>query len=164
MGLSIVRLRDDEKLRAIRERTLYRLLTRAYRAQNTKMVERLRAMGYPDLATSYPGLLANLDTGGTIASALAAKAGITRQAAGQRLREIEAHGYVERQPDPHDRRAVLVQRTRKGKALLRDAIKVVTELEAEYAHYIGRASLDQLRDLLSELLQHIDPIGRLSRD
>src|SRR5947208_3387809 len=53
---------------------------------------------------------------------LAAKAGVTRQAASQLIREIEARGYVDLRPDPGDGRAVIVGRTVRGQRLLRDAL------------------------------------------
>lgn len=125
------------------------------------MVRRIRERGYPDLQLSYPALLANLDTDGTTITALAAKAGITRQAASQQLRDIAAHGYVATAADPDDRRAVLVTRTERGDKLLRDALEVVAALEAEYAELLGDRRFASLKKTLASLLDRIDPIGRL---
>jgi len=83
---------ETDRLRQFRERTLYRLLLRATRAETNEMVSRIRERGYPDLMVSYPVLLANLDSEGTNITTLAAKAGVTRQAASQLIREIEARG------------------------------------------------------------------------
>lgn len=152
---------SGDDLRAFRERTLYRLLLRARRVENDDMVDRIRALGYADLQPSYPSLLANLDTEGASVTALAAKAGITRQAASQQVADIEAHGYVVRQPDPADGRAVLVQRTPRGQQLLHDALAVVSELESEYATHLGRERFESLKASLADLLDHIDLIGRL---
>src|SRR5207244_4043225 len=105
---------DADRLRRFREQTLYRLLLRATRAETNEMVARIRGRGYPDLMVSYPALLANLDTEGTSITSLAAKAGVTRQAASQLVREIEAKGYLERRADPRDRRVVIVGRTPRG--------------------------------------------------
>lgn len=150
-----------QPLRSFREQTLYRLLLRARRAENDEMVARIRARGYPDLQPSYPALLANLDTDGTSITGLAGKAGVTRQAASQQLAEIEARGYVEREPHPTDGRTVLVRRTPRGESLLRDALAVVSDLEAEYSEFLGQRQLASLKNALSHLLDHIDPGGRL---
>jgi DNA-binding MarR family transcriptional regulator len=158
-----VSLRGEE-LRIFREQTLYRLLLRARRAENVEMVKQIRARGYEDLLPSYPTLLANLDEEGTSITRLAQRAGITRQAASQRIKEIESRGYVEAVPDPDDGRAVLVLRTRRGKALLRAALEVVSDLEAGYAHHMGEKRFDQLRTLLAELLEHIDSVGKLDEE
>jgi DNA-binding MarR family transcriptional regulator len=152
---------DPEHLRAFREQTLYRLVLRARRAENNEMVARIRARGYPDLKPSYPALLANLDSEGANMTALAAKSGITRQAASQQLAEIEARGYVELRPDPADGRAVIVDRTERGRRLLQDALEVVSDLEGEYSERVGRERFDAMRQVLAELLDGIDPAGRL---
>jgi DNA-binding MarR family transcriptional regulator len=154
---------DPEKLRAFREQTLYRLVLRARRAENTEMVARIRARGYPDLKPSYPALLANLDSQGANMTVLAAKSGISRQAASQQLAEIEAHGYVELRPDPADGRAVIVDRTERGRRLLRDALEVVSDLEASYSQQVGRERFDTMKQVLAELLDGIDPAGRLDK-
>src|SRR4051812_30102615 len=111
------------QLRSFREQTLYRLLFRTLRSENQEMIRRLRGRGH-DVQPSYPSLLANLDTEGTRISALAARAGVTRQAAGQLLRDIERHGYVRRGSDPNDARAILVTFTAKGHRLLANALDV----------------------------------------
>jgi len=152
---------DPEDLRRFREQTLYRLLLRARRAENDEMVPRIRARGYPDLQTSYPGLLANLDTTGTSLTALAAKAGVTRQAASQHIAEIEARGYVERRPDPADGRAVIVVRTERGQRLLLTALDVVAQLEGEYEQLVGERRLSSMKRTLADLLDHIDTSGKL---
>ena len=73
---------DDPSIRAWRDQTLYRLLLRASRTETTATLDRIREIGYLDVSLADTNLLANLDTGGTIISALARRAGITRQAAG----------------------------------------------------------------------------------
>ena len=153
---------DADRLREFREQTLYRLLIRAARAETNEMVSRIRKRGFPDLMVSYPVLLANLDTEGTNITTLAAKAGVSRQAASQLIREIESRGYLDLRPDPTDGRAVIVGRTARGQRLLRDALDVVSELEGEYAERLGRKRFDSMRKSLSALLDHIDPGGTLN--
>src|SRR5207249_4006479 len=111
---------------------------------------------------SYPVLLANLDTQGTNITTLAAKAGVSRQAASQLIREIEARGYLDLRPDPNDGRAVIVGRTERGRRLLEDALEVVSELEGGYADVLGRQRFDAMRESLGALLDHIDPAGTLN--
>ncbi len=155
---------DPDELLAFREHTLYRLLTRAQRAHNDEMTRRLQERSYPDVQPSYARVLSNLHPDGSSIVAVATRAGVTRQAASQLLKEIEAKGYVRRERDPKDARAVIVRRTKRGEQLLRDALGVVSELEAEYAGSIGEQKVERLRTLLAELLRDIDPVGGLSRD
>jgi DNA-binding MarR family transcriptional regulator len=109
-------------------------------------------------------LLANLDTADTTISALARRCGVTRQAASQQLALLSQKGYVSRKPDPADSRAILVRRTAKGQALMRDALKIVAEIEAEYAGFLSGGRLAALKELLTDLVGHADPGGTLGGD
>jgi DNA-binding MarR family transcriptional regulator len=151
---------DHDELIDFRERTFYRLLIRARRTENDEMIRRLRERGF-DVMPSYAGLLANLHPDGSSISTLAARAGVTRQAASQRLKEIEARGFVVIEPDPDDARASIVRRTPEGERLLRAALEIVTELESDYAKRIGKKRFEELRSALYDLLEEIDPSGRL---
>ncbi len=157
-------LEDPEALRDFRDASLYRLLLRSSRAETTTTLELLAERGYRNLTLAYTNVLANLDTDGTTISALARRAGVTRQAASQLVAEIERAGYVTRRPDPADGRAVLVKQTAKGRALLKAALEVVVELEAQYERILGAEDLATLKDLLRRLLERIDPEGALGRD
>jgi DNA-binding MarR family transcriptional regulator len=109
-------------------------------------------------------LLANLDTADTTISALARRCGVTRQAASQQLALLAQRGYVSREPDPADSRAILVRRTAQGHALMHDALEVVAEIEAEYAGFLGAGRLAALKELLADLVGHADPGGTLGGD
>ncbi len=151
---------ERQSLVAFREHTLYRLLLRARRVENDEMIRRLVELGH-DVLPSWPGLLANLVPDGTSISTLAVRAGVTRQAASQALKEIETRGYVHREDDPDDARSIIIKRTARGERLLRDALKIVTSLEASYARSVGKARFEAMRETLFDLLEEIDPVGRL---
>ena len=155
---------DDPRLRAWRDETLYRLLLRASRAETTATLQRIHGAGYRDVSLTDTNLLANLDTDGTIISALARRAGVTRQAAGQQVAALERAGYVERGSSAADGRAAVIYQTERGRALLDDALDIVAELESEYAEQLGAARVATLKKLLVVLLDHIDPVGALGRD
>jgi DNA-binding MarR family transcriptional regulator len=155
---------DTVALRAWRDATLYRLLLRASQAERRETLVRLRQRGYTNVTHTDTALLANLDTEDTTISALARRCGVTRQAASQQLAVLEKKGYVSREPDPGDSRAVLVRRTGKGQALLRDALEVVAGIEAEYAEQVGAERVAELKTLLAELLGYADPGGTLGDD
>src|ERR1700736_6552802 len=91
-------LDDTEALRAWRDQTLYRLLLRATRAETTTTLQRSHQRGYTDISLSDTNLLANLDTEGTSISALARRAGVTRQAASQQIAALERAGTSSEDP------------------------------------------------------------------
>jgi len=155
---------DDPAIRTWRDQTLYRLLLRASRAETTATLERIRERGYRDVSLTDTTLLANLDTEGTIISAMARRAGVTRQAAGQQIAALERAGYVKRRSSKIDGRAALVSRTARGRALLDDALDIVEDLEGEYAGLLGSDRLVTLKALLSSLVDTIDPTGALGLD
>ena len=76
---------------------------------------------------------------------------------------LERHGYVERMPDPGDRRAKLVRATPRGSEVYAIAREFVAELEAEWAGRIGKLKMRRLRELLEELTRRSEPIGQTGR-
>lgn len=156
-------LDDSAGLRAWRDQTLYRLLLRASRAETTATLQRIQEVGYRDVSLTDTNLLANLDTDGTIISALARRAGVTRQAASQQIAALERMGYVERRSSDADGRAAVIYQTDRGRKLLADALDIVAALEESYAASLGAARLADLKELLQALLAHIDPAGELGR-
>jgi DNA-binding MarR family transcriptional regulator len=96
-------------------------------------------------------VLQYLDDAGTQVSVLAQRAQITRQSMAELVAHLERHGYVERIPDPGDRRAKLVRATERGKEVYALAREVVAEIEREWTKRLGKAKMSRLRELLVEL-------------
>ena len=92
-----------------------------------------------------------LDDAGTRVSVLAERAQITKQSMAELVAHLERHGYVERVPDPDDRRAKLVRATPSGSEIYAIAREFVAELEAEWAGRLGEPKMRRLRELLEEL-------------
>jgi len=157
-------LDDAAALRAWRDQTLYRLLLRASRAETTMTLDHLRRQGYTDISLADASLLANLDTDGTTISALARRAGITRQAVSQQAVALERSGYIQRRPSDTDARAVTITHTARGRALLDHALDTVDHLETTFAGHLGQAGLASLKESLALLLDRIDPAGTLGRE
>lgn len=64
---------------------------------------------------------------------------------------LERHDYVERVPDPADRRAKLVRATARGGEVYAVARELVADVEARLAARMGRAKVRRLESLLREL-------------
>src|SRR5262245_48303138 len=114
-----------------------RMLARMYRAMNEEVISRMNQRGHTAMNPAYTRLLGNLDTDGTRMSALTRRMGTSRQATSQLLQEIENAGYVERVPDPDDKRGVIVRFTARGRKGLATAIENMQAIESEYSAILG---------------------------
>ncbi|WP_084652272.1 MarR family winged helix-turn-helix transcriptional regulator [Ottowia thiooxydans] len=68
---------------------------------------------------------------------LAEAAGMTKQAMGDLVNQCEAWGLVVRQPDPHDKRARMIQFTPTGLAWLAAFKSAVAQTEEEFRAAVG---------------------------
>ena len=67
---------------------------------------------FNDLRPSHGNAMEQLDLeDGLRLTDMAARAGITVQSMGELVDDLEAKGYLERRPDPHDRRAKRIHLT-----------------------------------------------------
>jgi DNA-binding MarR family transcriptional regulator len=89
-----------------------------------------------------------LDPQGTRLRELATKSQMTPQSIGEHVDELELLGYVERVPDPSDRRAKLIRPTERGLAFMAAGLDALAEIEREWSSAIGTETLVQLRDAL----------------
>src|SRR3954449_2667392 len=90
------------------------LATRLLFSLQDELFERLAEAGYDDLQPRHGAVLAFLDEDGVRATELARLSGRHKQIVGRIVDELEELGYVERRPDPLDRRAKLVFPTKRG--------------------------------------------------
>ena len=93
-------------------------------------------------------MLAYLDEDGVRATELARLSGRHKQIVGRLVDELEELGYVERRPDPEDRRAKLIVPTERGLDQLRLGDEIVAEIEARHAAAIGGRNYAAFRDVL----------------
>lgn len=142
---------EEDQLERSRDRHVGRLLLRAHRAFSVRAVDKLRQRGYDRLTLAHINLLPHLAAEGTRITLLAERAGMTKQGAGQLVADLARQGYVTREADSADRRATLVRFTLRGGRLLREAVAVVAEVEAEYATALGDRRLTELRHALETL-------------
>ena len=111
--------------------------------------------GHTGLQVSHQAVLTHLALAGSRLTDLAKRASMTKQAMGQLVDEVEALGYVERVPDPTDKRAKLVRFTEQGCLLMKSGTKVGSSIHQEYTNIIGERKMERLRALLGELYEKI---------
>lgn len=142
---------------ARRRTNLGRLLVRSHHAINVAVFEGLRAAGHTQLRPGHVGVLSNLDLSeGTWLVALAERAGVTKQAIGPVVRELEGLGYVTTAPDPFDGRAKLVSFTAAGRRVIDQAQPIINQVEGIVRDNLGPAGFETLVGLLGNLLNGFD--------
>ena len=127
------------------------LLREPFRAGTEVLHRRFAERGHPEIRPPHGNVMQFLDDEGTRVIVLAERAQMTKQSMAELVAHLERLGYVERIPDPSDRRAKLVRATPRGKQLYAIARETVAEIEAEWTRRLGKAKMRQLRKLLEEL-------------
>jgi DNA-binding MarR family transcriptional regulator len=125
------------------------------RGRYQEVVERVSAgmaeAGFDDLRPAHSVVFQHIKAEGSRLTDLAERAQITKQSMGYLVDYLEERGYLERRPDPTDRRAALVCLTERGWAQVRAALAIIAALEAEWTRALGKKRMEQLRELLTEL-------------
>ena len=143
---------DNAQIAAYREEHIGRLLLIAQRNYSATALSKLHERGHTGLNLAHTNLLRHLDVDGTRITTLAERAGVTKQAIGNLVGELEAKAYVVRETDPQDRRAVRITFTATGWQFLRDAYVVKREIETEYSAVLGEQGMQELQRLLHQLI------------
>ncbi len=131
------------------------LLSRASRAFDREVHRRLAALGYDDIRVAHGAVFARLDASGATVAELARRAGVTKQAMGELVDDLEAKGYLRRAPDPQDARAKLIRLTANGGRHVADARRIVAAIERDLARRLGARRLRELRALLRSLAEPV---------
>jgi DNA-binding MarR family transcriptional regulator len=115
------------------------------------MMAKLASCGFSDVTPAFSSLMPLLDATGARPTTLAQRAGITKQAISQLVRELEVRGYVEQVPDSTDTRAKIVRLTKRGVALHAASAEVRLELQSVAIAKLGKSRVSRLRRDLLEL-------------
>ena len=132
------------------------MLGRAYSLLGFRIVDGVVGAGYPQ-KPAHSAVFAQISPQGSRLSALARGANMSPQAMGELVDELEELGYVERQPDPTDRRAKLIMLTPRGHECIAAGIATIQGIEGRIDQVLGRDGHAELRRLLTELLAAEQP-------
>lgn len=113
------------------------LANRIFKFAEADFFEALAEAGHADIRMRYTALFEALDESGTRGSVLAERLGMTQQAMGQLLDDVEAAGYVTRVPDVADRRARVVTLTDRGRDTVALCYAILARIELDYARRLG---------------------------
>ncbi|MCR6484976.1 MarR family transcriptional regulator [Amycolatopsis sp. OK19-0408] len=114
----------------------------------------LAEQGFDDLKHRHGAVLAYLDPGGVRATELSRLSGQYKQIIGTLIDELVALGYVERRPDPTDRRAKLICPTARGLAQMRAADTIMAAIQQRHAGRLGQAGYERFKRTLADITAH----------
>jgi DNA-binding MarR family transcriptional regulator len=89
---------------------------------------------------------------GTPVSAVVSDLGVSKQTASQLVDTLVLRGYLERTPDPADRRRVLLTLTDRGKAASDAVYAAVVEVDARLTAIVGAERMAHTKETLAALL------------
>lgn len=127
------------------------LLRIPWEAVQEHILERLHREGFTDIDPSYLIVVQYPGPQGERPSDLAARLRISKQALNHLLGQLEHLGYLERRPDPDDRRSKRIALTSRGTRAATTIREAVADLETTWAEQLGPRRFDQLRTLLRDL-------------
>jgi DNA-binding MarR family transcriptional regulator len=113
----------------------------------------MAAAGFEDVRPAHYAVFRFLQPEGSRVTELAEEARMTKQSMGELVVYLEQRGYVQRLPDPRDRRAKIVVLTEAGLRWMKAVVKRVGEIEDALAERMGgQERLEELADSLEELM------------
>ena len=116
---------------------------------------------FDDLRPSHRNAMEQLEIeDGLRLTDLAIRAGITAQSMGELVDDLESKRYVERRPDPADRRAKRIHLTERGRENARMAKHATAEVEDHRLRILGQQRYQLLRSALEDIIAAEDRSDR----
>jgi DNA-binding MarR family transcriptional regulator len=128
------------------------LLTQARDITTELLHRRLREEGFAGIRYRHGSVFRFIDADGSRLTALAERSGLTKQAIGEVVDELERLGYVERLADPSDRRAKIIRLTPRGADGQVAAARILAEIEQRWVRHLGRDRMAMLRGTMEEII------------
>jgi DNA-binding MarR family transcriptional regulator len=113
---------------------------------------RLAEEGFDEVRPGHGCVFRFIDREGSRLTDLAHRSGFTKQAIGEFADDLEGLGYVERAPDPRDRRAKIIRLTDRGSDAQAAAMRIFADIEHRWAERYGEERIAQLREMLEEIV------------
>ncbi len=143
--------RDISQPESERPPNIAELLHSPFQSLVDELHERLAEAGYPDIRPAHGNVFGYMRKEGSRLTELAERAQLTKQTIGYLVDYLEERGYVERGPDPDDKRAKIIRLTAEGRELIGVAREIIGRIETRWGELLGEDRLEQLRELLKEL-------------
>ena len=111
----------------------------------------LAEQGYGEIRPSHGTVFQYMQEEGSRITDLAARVKVTKQSMSSLVYQLEEWGYLERRPDPNDKRAVLFVFTEKGREVRKLGRALNHEFEQKWANKLGTEDFNKFRSFLQQL-------------
>lgn len=127
------------------------LLLTAKNAAIAELRQGLAEQGYDNIREGHGCVFGFIEPEGSRLTFLAETSGLTKQAVGEAVDDLEQLGYVERVPDPTDGRAKIVRLTAEGAEARAAGRAILDGVEASWAAELGEERVAAMRQTLEEI-------------
>jgi DNA-binding MarR family transcriptional regulator len=127
------------------------LLRLAWQRIRERIYLGVQSEGYSDLGAAHIGLFRYEGLDGRRSTELAQNMQITKQSVHDLLRHLERRGYIERRPDPDDKRSRLIFLTPRGRKLEAVTRRHARLAERELGNELGQKRFQEFRTTLRKI-------------
>ena len=112
---------------------------------------RLKEAGHANIRQGHGCVFRYIQEGGSRLTELAESSGLSKQAVGEVVDDLEKLGYVERAQDPEDGRAKVIRLTENGADAQTTALEIFADIERDFAERYGAERVATMRKLLEDI-------------
>lgn len=138
-----------------RRRSLGRHLYSLYRIYDSRVLQGLHAAGFGDIRPVHTDILRAIEVSGSRITDVAVRCNITKQAAGQVIKELVGLGYITVMTSPSDTRVRMVLFTEKGIGLILHLGGIFKRIDRRLAQIIGTNELSSFRANLERMIERL---------
>ena len=131
------------------------LLRLVYQHYAQEIDAALRGAGFDDIRPAAANVFPFVPPEGITVSGLAELAQVRKQTMAQAVDQLERTGYIERRPNPRDRRSQLVFLTQRGASVTPVTHAAAARVEDHWAELTSQQELEALRASLLRLLTEL---------
>lgn len=128
------------------------LLDLAFDAMIAEFMSEIEKSEFDDIRPTHGCVFRYLRSRGMRLTEMAERANMTKQSVGEVVDDLVGRDYVERVPDPDDRRAKLIRLTARGRKAQAFGFRVFAEIEERWAERHGADRIAGLRETLEAIV------------
>ena len=131
------------------------LLGRLLREFRAELFAPAAEQGYGDLREPHLHIFGNVGVTGMRLTDLASRAQLSAATTSELVSDLQRLGYLERRPDPTDRRAKLIFPTERGRQALHDAGNRVAHIEQHWSDLVGESRFAEACSTMQAILDEL---------